>query len=133
MKTICAPSHVMREGRDLNQHGQAARHEQASSNSPVIFQETLASFFASAALANDARPQPIRTRVSDLIDVSVFIILLLCLMLWFWDPFITRNLFLQTPGWSSAKCANFTALTRARLPCIFRLWTSTYRGCWKTG
>src|SRR5436189_6107612 len=41
IKTICAPSQVMREGRDLSQHGQAARHEQASSSSPVIFHEVL--------------------------------------------------------------------------------------------
>src|SRR6266478_939286 len=30
MKTICAPSQVMREGRDLNQHGQAGRQEACS-------------------------------------------------------------------------------------------------------
>src|SRR5438046_7769691 len=37
MKMICVPSQVIREGRDLNQQGQAARQEQASSNSPATF------------------------------------------------------------------------------------------------
>src|SRR5438874_11660568 len=41
MKITCAPSQVMREGRDLNQHGQAGRHEQASSSSPVTFHGAL--------------------------------------------------------------------------------------------
>src|ERR1051325_10101281 len=41
MKMICAPSHVMREGRALNQQGQAGRQEQASSKSPASFQAVL--------------------------------------------------------------------------------------------
>jgi hypothetical protein len=70
----------MREGRDLNQQGQAARHEQASSSSPVIFQGTLASLFASAA-PPQARLQPIRTS-QGLMGVNFFIVLFLSLMVW---------------------------------------------------
>src|SRR5436190_13448813 len=46
MNTTCAPSQVMREGNDLNQHGQAARHEQASSSSPVTFHGVLSAAMA---------------------------------------------------------------------------------------
>src|ERR1035438_2823608 len=74
MKTICTPSQVMREGRDLNQHGQAGRQEQASSSSPLTFHEILAS--ASAALLEmpDApRTHAIATETMDLPDMIFFI------------------------------------------------------------
>src|SRR5947207_10039618 len=74
MKTICAPSHVMREGRDLNQHGQAGRQEQASSSSPVIFHEVL----LGAAAAPPGRPSAviphtIATQTTDLPVIICFI------------------------------------------------------------
>src|SRR6267142_2121972 len=56
MKMIWAPSQVIREGRDLNQQGQAARQEQASSSSPVTFHFILAcESGAGAASAATAR------------------------------------------------------------------------------
>src|SRR6266487_1187616 len=74
MKPICAPSQVMREGRDLNQHGQAGRQEQASSSSPVTFHEVLLS--ASAPLhgmPNALMPHTIATETMDLLDMISFI------------------------------------------------------------
>src|SRR5689334_3938491 len=74
MKTICAPSQVMREGRDLNQHGQAGRQEQASSSSPLIFQEVLVA--AAAALPgrpSEMMPHTIASETIDLLDMICFI------------------------------------------------------------
>src|SRR5256885_4860746 len=74
MKMICAPSHVMREGRDLNQHGQAGRHEQASSSSPATFHAGLASALAAvAALAGVMTLQMATTKMRDGIEVIFFI------------------------------------------------------------
>src|SRR3954466_3330275 len=71
MKMICAPSQVIREGSDLNQHGQAARHEQASSNSPVTFQET---FEVSAALTHELRAMVVdNTEANKLFENKLFI------------------------------------------------------------
>src|ERR1051325_126448 len=83
MKMICAPSQVMREGRDLNQHGQAGRQEQASSSSPVIFHEV----WAAAASALPARPSAamphnIATETIDLPDMICFINFFLSLERW---------------------------------------------------
>src|SRR6266581_271578 len=74
MKTICPPSQVMREGRDLNQHGQAGRQEQASSSSPLIFHEVLLA--APAALPgtpNALMPHTIAIETIDLLDMNSFI------------------------------------------------------------
>src|SRR5437867_2002881 len=74
MKMICAPSQVMREGRDLNQHGQAGRQEQASSSSPVTFHETLLA--ASAALPGMSKatmPHAIATETTNLLNLTSFI------------------------------------------------------------
>src|ERR1051325_4520536 len=74
MKMICAPSQVMREGRDLNQHGQAGRQEQASSSSPVTFHEVL--FSAAAArtgVPNAQAPHTIVNHATDLLDLIFFI------------------------------------------------------------
>src|SRR5438552_11933558 len=54
MKMIWAPSHVMREGRDLNQQGQAGRQEHASSNSPSTFHGVFDSAAAALTIANGA-------------------------------------------------------------------------------
>src|SRR6266487_656669 len=80
MKMIWAPSQVMREGRDLNQHGQAGRQEQASSSSPVIFHEVL--FAAVAALPgmpNALMPHAIAIETIDLLDMISFINIFLSL------------------------------------------------------
>src|SRR5438876_9493489 len=74
MKMICAPSQVMREGRDLNQHGQAGRQEQASSSSPLIFHEVLVA--AAATLPGKpsaAMPHTIANETIDLPDMICFI------------------------------------------------------------
>src|ERR1044072_5819658 len=74
MKMTGAPSQVMREGRDLNQHGQAGRQEQASSSSPVTFQGVLAG--ASAALTGTPNaPMPHRnaSETTDLPEMICFI------------------------------------------------------------
>jgi hypothetical protein len=74
MKTICAPSQVIRDGSDLNQHGHAGRQEQASSNSPLTFQEVL---FAVAAVAfdmfNPMNPQAMPMDTSDFFETIFFI------------------------------------------------------------
>jgi hypothetical protein len=57
----------MREGSDLNQHGQAGRQEQASSSSPETFQETLGGASAARlAGTNAAMLQVIATETMDL-------------------------------------------------------------------
>src|SRR2546427_10892336 len=74
MKTSWAPSQVMREGRDLNQHGQAGRQEQASSSSPLIFHEVLLA--AAAALPgrpSAVMPHTIASETIDLPDIICFI------------------------------------------------------------
>src|SRR5262245_6086842 len=71
---ICAPSQVMRDGRDLNQHGQAGRQEQASSSSPLIFHEIWVA--AAAALPgrpNAPMPHTIASETMDLPDMICFI------------------------------------------------------------
>src|SRR5437660_9270874 len=74
MKITCAPSHVMREGSDLNQHGHAARHEHASSSVPATFQGVFVSaLLASPAPANEATLHTIRPTVMDWIDFILFI------------------------------------------------------------
>src|SRR5437763_7667663 len=54
MKSTWPPPQVIFVGLELNQHGQAASHEQASSSWPVIFHGVL-SFGSSAALAAKAK------------------------------------------------------------------------------
>src|SRR5579862_4739664 len=54
MMMTCIPSQVMREGRDLNQQGQAGRQEQASSSSPEIFHEV---FFSEAARVESGKTE----------------------------------------------------------------------------
>src|ERR1041385_2673058 len=74
MKMICAPSQAMREGRDLNQHGQAGRQEQASSSSPVTFHDVLLS--AAAALPeilNALMPHTIASETINLLHMICFI------------------------------------------------------------
>src|SRR6185369_5467606 len=74
MKMICAPSQVMREGRDLNQHGQAGRHEQPSSSSPVTFHDVLlAAAAARSGIPNALMPHTIATKTIDLLDMISFI------------------------------------------------------------
>src|SRR5436189_4627518 len=73
IKTICAPSQVMREGRDLNQHGQAGRHEQASSSSPVIFHEVLPAAAAWPGRPNMVRPHSMAKETIDFLDIIPFI------------------------------------------------------------
>src|SRR5213592_4544480 len=74
ISTICAPSQVMREGRDLNQHGQAGRQEQASSSSPLIFHEVLvAALAALPGMPNALMPQTIASERMDLLDMIAFI------------------------------------------------------------
>src|SRR5438093_9569421 len=71
---ICAPSQVMRDGKDLNQHGQAGRQEQASSRSPVTFHDVL--FAAAAArprVPNAAMPHTMATGVINLLNMIPFI------------------------------------------------------------
>src|SRR5262245_3235389 len=78
MKMICAPSQVMREGSDLNQHGHAARQEQASSSSPVTFQEGVRSeaWAIAHTLINRARLEAIRTKGSKVIRLIIYFLLL---------------------------------------------------------
>src|SRR5262245_53704773 len=74
MRIICAPSQVMRDGRDLNQHGQAGRQEQASSSSPLSFHEMLVA--AAAALPGSpsaVMPHTIASETIDLPDMICFI------------------------------------------------------------
>src|SRR5438552_617576 len=74
MKTICAPSQLMREGRDLNQHGQAGRQEQASSSSPVTFHEVLLeAAVALPGMPNALMPHTIASETTDLLDMICFI------------------------------------------------------------
>src|SRR5437762_11173194 len=74
MKMICAPSQVMREGRDLNQHGQAGRQEQASSSSPLIFHEVLLDAAAAPpGTLNAPMPHRIASGTMDLPDTICFI------------------------------------------------------------
>jgi hypothetical protein len=64
----------MREGRDLNQHGQAGRQEQASSSSPLIFQEILPAASAARLEMPDApMTQAIATETMDLLHMILFI------------------------------------------------------------
>src|SRR5713226_8719086 len=56
MKSTWPPPQVIFVGLELNQHGQAASHEQASSSWPVIFHGVL-SFGSSAALAVEVKQQ----------------------------------------------------------------------------
>jgi len=64
----------MREGRDLNQHGQAGRQEQASSRSPVTFHEVLlAAAAARHGTPNALRPHTIATEIIDLLYMIPFI------------------------------------------------------------
>jgi hypothetical protein len=74
MKMICAPSQVMREGRDLNQHGQAGRQEQPSSSSPVTFHDVLlAAAAAWSGIPNALMPHTIANQTIDLLDMISFI------------------------------------------------------------
>src|SRR5689334_6238057 len=68
MKIACAPSQVMRVGRDLNQQGHAAWQEQASSRSAVTFQDGV-----SAAIATAARLSPAVTQTSMVRRAFAFI------------------------------------------------------------
>src|SRR3954469_19818462 len=58
MTITCMPSQVMRDGRDLNQQGHAARQEQASSSSPETFQDGLASALSPARHISDEPSVP---------------------------------------------------------------------------
>src|SRR6185295_4188584 len=82
MKMICAPSQVMRVGRDLNQHGQAARQEQASSSSPVTFHDVLpAAAAARPGRAKQTMPHTIANATKVLphmIFINVFLSLKCC-------------------------------------------------------
>src|ERR1700694_2630626 len=74
MKMICAPSQVMRDGSDLNQHGQAGRQEQASSSSPFTFHEVLLAAAAPrAGRPKAAMPHTIATETIDLLNMIPFI------------------------------------------------------------
>src|SRR5947199_9458324 len=74
MKMICAPSQVMREGRDLNQHGQAGRQEQASSSSPVTLHDVLlAAAAALPGIPKAVMPHTIATETIDLLNMIPFI------------------------------------------------------------
>jgi hypothetical protein len=64
----------MREGSDLNQHGQAGRQEQASSSSPETFQETLGASAARLARVNAVMPHTIAIETMDELKNIVFII-----------------------------------------------------------
>jgi len=59
----------MREGRDLNQHGQAGRQEQASSSSPLILHEVLGDVVAALTGTLIALMQ--HTIASETIDLLV--------------------------------------------------------------
>jgi len=64
----------MRDGSDLNQHGQAGRQEQASSNSPVTFHEVLlAGAVAQPEVPSAAMPLTIATDTMDLRNKVLFI------------------------------------------------------------
>jgi len=64
----------MRDGSDLNQHGQAGRQEQASSNSPVTFHEVLlAGAVAQPEVPSAAMPHTTATETIDLPDIIAFI------------------------------------------------------------
>src|SRR5437762_8291045 len=83
MKMICAPSQVMREGRDLNQHGQAGRQEQASSSSPLIFHEVLLDAAAAPPVTPTAQmPHTNASETIDLVDTICFIAFSLSLKSW---------------------------------------------------
>src|SRR5436190_8734245 len=83
MKMICAPSQVMREGRDLNQHGQAGRQEQASSSSPLIFHEVLLDAAAAPPVTPNAQmPHTNASETIDLVDTICFIDFSLSLKSW---------------------------------------------------
>src|SRR2546430_603976 len=58
MKSTCPPPQVILVGLELNQHGQAASHEQASSSWPVIFHGVLSlgSFAARVGPLRNSRP-----------------------------------------------------------------------------
>jgi len=64
----------MREGRELNQQGQAGRQEQASSSSPVTVHEVLlAAAAARDGTPNALRPHTIATETIDFLDMIPFI------------------------------------------------------------
>src|SRR5712671_5598930 len=74
MKIICAPSHVMRDGSDLNQQGQGAWQEHASSNSPATFQEGFRSLLPVSAAVRELTPtQALRTATMIVCRMFVFI------------------------------------------------------------
>ena len=60
-------------GRDLNQHGQAGRQEQASSSSPVTFHEVLLATAPLLGMPNALMPHTIATQTIDLLDMISFI------------------------------------------------------------
>src|SRR6266542_3664358 len=96
MKMICAPSQVMREGRDLNQHGQAGRQEQASSSSPLTFHAVL--FAVSAALPgthNALMPHTMASETIELLDMICFITLFSLIEMM---PFSEANVFPRRAG-----------------------------------
>jgi hypothetical protein len=77
MNTACTPSQVIRDGFEVNQHGQAGRHEHASSKSPAIFQ---VGFFAAAESPAIVETQTPNTnsdavkmcRIIQVVDVITF-------------------------------------------------------------
>src|SRR5947209_4339024 len=80
MKMICAPSQVMREGRDLNQHGQAGRQEQASSSSPVTLHDVLlAAAAAPPGMPTRVMLHTMATETIDLLNIIPFISVFLSL------------------------------------------------------
>src|SRR5437868_5611274 len=101
MKTICAPSQVMREGNDLNQHGQAGRQEQASSSSPLTFHGVfLAAASPVLALPKAVRPHRIAIGTIDLLERILFISFFLSLK--FSILFCSANVIARS-GWSIRK------------------------------
>src|SRR5260370_41276134 len=77
MNIICDPSQVMREGRDLNQHGHAGRQEQASSSSPVTFQEVLLAAIDLPGLPITVMPHAIAIETTDFLNSILFISVIL--------------------------------------------------------
>src|SRR5713101_6511676 len=77
MKIICEPSQVMREGRDLNQQGQAGRQEQASSSSPVTFHEVLLAAMHLPGLPITVMPHAIAIETTDFLNSILFISVIL--------------------------------------------------------
>src|SRR5215216_1449951 len=72
MKSTWPPLHVIFVGFELNQHGHAASHEQASSSWPVIVHgvTSLGSFAARTGEASMRRPATVAQKKSNVVFIA---------------------------------------------------------------